>query len=196
LSVRSKRISSVTFATLKDPNKDESTDITGEKITGDGVILYGQNYKISIASYNFKLIWRTISKTDNVESLKALTVQGYEASLQLLQDVRSRDRPTENDNSEAQSWHITRLNTTKGPVFQDIEHLREKIGRGAYGTVYEAVDRTSGYKFAIKVVDLSGHDDVEAARAMLHREIKVMQRVKHVSPSNCYRFILNTDKYA
>jgi serine/threonine protein kinase len=77
---------------------------------------------------------------------------------------------------------MTRLNTTKDPIFQDIKHLREKIGRGAYGTVYEAVDRTSGYKFAIKVVDLSGQDDVEAARAILHREIKLMQQVKHVSP--------------
>jgi len=184
LSVRSKRISSVTFAVLEDPNKDESTgeNITGEKITGDGVILYGQNYKISIASYNFKLIWRTISKTDNAESLKALTVQGYETSQQLLQDVRSRDRPTENDDSEAQSWHITRLNTTKGPIFQDIKHLREEIGRGAYGTVYSAVDQTSGHKFAIKVVDLGGQGDIEAARAILHREIKVMQKVKHVSP--------------
>ncbi|KPM34269.1 hypothetical protein AK830_g12298 [Neonectria ditissima] len=153
--------------------------MTGENITGDGVIFYGQNYKISIASYNFELIWRAISKTDNAESLKALTVQGYETSPQLLQDVRSRDRPTESDNPEAQSWHITRLNTTKDPIFQDIEYLRVKIGQGAYGTVYEAVDRTSGYKFAIKVVNLSGQDDVEAPRAMPHREIEVMQRVKH-----------------
>lgn len=109
LSVRSKRISSVTFAVLEDSNDDESIGqnitgekINGEKITGDGVILYGQNYSISIASYNFELIWRTISrtisKTDNANSLKALAVQGYETSLQLLQDMRSRDRPTDNDN--------------------------------------------------------------------------------------------------
>ena len=66
---------------------------------------------ISIAAYRFKLIWRTISTTGNTASLKTLTVQGYEASLQLLKNVRSRDRPTEIDILEAQSWHITGLKT-------------------------------------------------------------------------------------
>jgi serine/threonine protein kinase len=126
------------------------------------------------------LIWRT----GKAESLKALAVQGYETSQQLLQDVRSRDRPTENDGLEAQSWHITRLNTRKGPLFQDIKHLRQEIGEGAFGKVYSAVDQTSGHRFAIKVVNLRAQPDVdiEKARAIFHREIKVMQRVKHVSP--------------
>ena len=64
------------FVVLKDPNKDKSTreDIIREKITRDSVILYRQNYKISIISYNFKLIQWTISKTNNIESLKALTI--------------------------------------------------------------------------------------------------------------------------
>jgi len=183
LSVRSKRISSVTFSVLVEPKKGNSIggNITGEEITGDGVMLYGQKYTISIASYNFNLIWRTDSKT-KAEYLKALAVQGYEASQQLVQNMRSRDRPTENDDSEAQSWHITRLNTSRGPIFQDIRQLREEIGCGAYGRVYSTIDQASGRKVAVKVVDLGSQGNIDAARAILHREIKVMQRLKHVRP--------------
>ncbi|USP82329.1 uncharacterized protein yc1106_09603 [Curvularia clavata] len=187
LSVRSKLVSSVTLAVLKDSDDDKiiGRNVTGEKIPGkvvigDGVILYGQNYKICIAAYEFDLIWRIISKTNNDEFLRALTIQGYETSQKLLQDVRSRDRPTENDFLEIQSWHITRLNTRKSPRIQDIKNLREKIGQGAYGTTYSAVDQTSGHSFAIKVVDLTRQGDIEAARAILHREIKVLQRMRHV----------------
>lgn len=46
LSVRSKRISSVTFAVLAEgPNQDcDEAELGQEQITGDGVILYGINY--------------------------------------------------------------------------------------------------------------------------------------------------------
>lgn len=190
LSVRSKQVSSVSFAMLRDPEKKSSTkrkgikeDTNGEKITEDGVILYRQNYKISITSYKFHLIWRTIlsNPTTNIESLKTLIIQGYQQSLQLLREVRSRDRLTENDDSEAQSWYIIRLNIVKSPVFNDIKYLRVRIGSGAYGTVFEAVDQSFGYKFVIKVVALDCYSDIEAARALLHREIKVMERIRYVS---------------
>ncbi|KAG8423877.1 hypothetical protein J3458_000726 [Metarhizium acridum] len=187
LSVRSKRISSVTFAVLEDgasngpgqpsPEGKEVLEgnATGRLITGDGVILYKQSYQISIALYEFKLFWLY----DNEETMKTLTIQDYQTSLQLLQDVRSRDRPTEIGNSEVLSWHITRLNTVKGSHFQDIAHIREVEGEGAFGTVYRAVDEISGHRFAIKVVKLDKFGDVDAARALLHREIKVLERLSH-----------------
>ncbi|KAL2256549.1 hypothetical protein VTK26DRAFT_1499 [Humicola hyalothermophila] len=177
LSVRSKRVSSVTFCVHGEAEAKE------EAITGDGVILYGQNYSICIGPYMFLLVWRTISSHHgrNVEGLKRLVMDCYESSKQRLRELRSRDRPTEVDASEALSWHITRLNTTKGPSFQDIPHLRTEIGGGAFGTVYAAVDQKSGHVFAIKVVDLTklNGSHIETARAWLHREIKIMGRVKH-----------------
>ncbi|KAM4065197.1 kinase [Hirsutella rhossiliensis] len=183
-----KRVSSVEFRILEEkhttgePVTGEAA--AGEAIVGDGVILYGQNYEIDIASYKFKLIWRKFSDVPatNIESLKALTNQGYQKSLQLVQHIRSRDRPTEYDVSEAQSWHITRLIASKRPLFQDIDHLRVLRAEGAFGKVYKAVDQISGQKFAIKVVKLkaSPSGDIETARALLHREIKIMERVKHV----------------
>ena len=179
LSVRSKRLSSVRFA-ISDSRDKKKLDkaALGEPISGDGVIAYSQNYEIAIASYHFELLWPS---NRSQEVLKAFVFQGYQTSLQQLQDVRSRDRPTENDNSEALSWHITRLNTARGPCFKDIPSLREFKGAGSFGTVFQAVDQTSGHNFAIKVVKLEDYGDIETARALLHREIKVMERLHHVS---------------
>lgn len=195
LSVRSKQISSVKFAVLKRDQdngqntqeasgkgspvqeEDPGSGDTGEQLTGDGVILYSQDYSISIASYDFQLLWLS----DDAVALKIRAVEGYRASSQQLQDVRSRDRPTEYDNSEALSWHITRLDTVKGTGFKDIPHLRDEIGKGSYGKVYKAIDQASGHIFAIKVVKLEEYGDIDAARALLHREIKMMERLHHVS---------------
>ncbi|KAJ8122992.1 hypothetical protein O1611_g9702 [Lasiodiplodia mahajangana] len=188
LSVRSKRVSSVTFAVLPDETEEPNDpgeqslaqeevvpNATAETITGDGVMLYKQNYTLSIASYHFKLLWLV----GDSEASKTLAVQGYQASLQQLQDVPSRDRPTEGDSSEALSWHITRLHTAKDGLFKDIPHIRTEIGQGGFGKVYIAVDQTSGHKFAIKVIKLKEYGNVDAARALVHREVKVMRDLRH-----------------
>ncbi|KJZ74769.1 hypothetical protein HIM_05886 [Hirsutella minnesotensis 3608] len=192
LSVRSKRPSSVELSILEEHGHDrKDVKEVKEVLTGDGVIVYGQNYSIKIASYRFRLFWRAVPSKEAtntciqgaayVDFFKALVIQGYQASQELVRDMRSRDRPTEFDVSEAQSWHITRLNTAKLPLFQDIEGLREYKAKGAFGQVFKAVDRSTGHLFAIKVVDLTIYQDgdIEAARALLHKEIKVMERVKH-----------------
>lgn len=72
LSVRSKYTASIKFSVKKEKkpgsrqkeNNTESNPKNGpeqeEEITGDGVILYGQNYKLTIASYTFNLVWREL----------------------------------------------------------------------------------------------------------------------------------------
>lgn len=195
LSVRSKRTSSVKFTVLKrdqgngqnaqeapgeeKPAQGEGpgSNDTGEQLTGDGVILYEQDYSISIASYDFDLLWLS----DGTGAVKTRALEGYRASLQQLKDIKSRDRPTEYDNSEAFSWHMTRLITAMGARFEDIPHLRKVIGEGSYGKVYEAIDQTSAHRFAIKVVNLEKYTNIDVARALIHREIKVMERLNHVS---------------
>ncbi|KAI1274628.1 kinase-like protein [Xylaria sp. FL0933] len=185
LSVRSKQSSSVRFAPIssQDGGEDEeeeetqgpqqrSGDTAEENIMGDGVILYGQDYKIFIASYEFKLRWWD-------KSAKTLALQGYRESLQRVQDIRSRDRPTEIDKSDALSWHMTRLNTAKASLFKDIPHLRERQGEGTYGIVYKGFDQASGNPFVIKVIKLEKYGNIEAARALVHREIKIMEKLHH-----------------
>lgn len=189
LSLRSKRILSVTFSVLNRLSGDDGDDGEQveevEQITGDGVITYGINYKISIASSTFKLVWRECSSKyqDNIEALKSLALAGYQDSKERFQDLASCERPTEYDNSEALSWHLTRLNTTKRPPFEEIESTREEMASGAFGCVYKVTDRVSGNKFAIKKIKLKpdGKGGIEKARASVHREVKIMQRLEHVS---------------
>lgn len=171
LSVRAKNRQSVTVAI---PEKRE-----GEAILGDCVILYGQNYRVDIASYQFNLVWRN-NEGIATDTLKELTIQGYEESLQRLQDVRSRDQPSGFDESELHSWHMTRLHTAKGPLIQEVKELRVFIGKGAFSQVYKTVDRASGNTFAVKMVDLRAHANPELARAAVHREIKALEGLKHV----------------
>ncbi|KAI0812806.1 hypothetical protein GGR55DRAFT_677134 [Xylaria sp. FL0064] len=105
LSVRSKRSSSVRFTAIRSQKEKAEEkqaprqgpgDTAEEHIIGDGVIIYGQNYKIFIASYEFHLLWWG-------KSAKTLALQGYREYLQRLQDVRSRDRPTEINKPDALS---------------------------------------------------------------------------------------------
>lgn len=177
LSARSKRASPVL---LRLREHDEEA-FEHDEVVGDGVLLYGQNYSIGIGSYRFGLIWRKIPNDGaNFELLKTLAIDNLHTSMRHLQTIRSRDRPTEYDESEYLSWHVTRLNTAKSAKFEDVEHLREHIGSGAFGEVYKAVDRQSGHNFAIKVIDLTTRGNTDAARALIHREIKLMQSLKHV----------------
>lgn len=128
----------------------QEANIARERITGQGVILYSQDYDITIANYNFNLIWKLGNSSEDAEFLKALAFQGYQESVHRLREVRSRDRPTEYDNTEVMSWHMTRLNTIKGTCFSDIPEYRSVKGSGAFGKVYAATDRVSGYNLQLK----------------------------------------------
>ncbi len=176
LSVRTKRASSVTVAPL--------TKIAGEgqAISGDCAIIYGQDYAVTIASYHFKLIWREIDGRDTTaESLKELTNAGYQESLLLLKNVRSRDLSIP-ETSTPNSWYMTRLQSSKAAVVAEVKGSRTLVGQGAFGKVFRAVDQTSGNYFAVKVVNLRDQGlKVELARAALHKEIKILERASHVS---------------
>jgi hypothetical protein len=176
LSVRIKRALSVTIALSKGGRQDE------QAIDGDCVILYSQNYDIKIASYLFTLIWRPTEGPDQIQALKNIAVKSYEHSMQQLKNVRSRDLLIP-ETSTAKSRYITRLQSSKAPLFTEVEGSRVLIGQGAFGKVCRAIDQTSGNYFAVKEVDLSAQTtvDPEKARAALHREIKIIETTSHVS---------------
>ena len=168
LSVRSKRSSQVIV---------QSIEGNADRVEGDCVLLYGQNYTIRIVHYEFQLIWRNAA---TVESLRALVAQEYRNSLQRLQFVRPRDLPTD-IGSELHTWHQTRLHTAKRILFREAEgEPRTLIGQGRFGDVFRAVDLESGNAIAVKVVRLSSYPNVELARVALHREIKALEKLKHV----------------
>jgi hypothetical protein len=167
LSVRSKYPSTVTVALA---GKAET-----EPIPGDCVIVYGQNYVAQISSYQFELIWRF-----SVKSAKKLAWRGYEESKLKLTHIRSRDLSEEQPADY--SWYHTRLQSAKDPVLREVREARVPIGNGAFGQVYKTADGTTANPFAVKVVDLKKHllkEDV--VRAALHREVKILEKLSHVS---------------
>ncbi|KAL8296120.1 hypothetical protein RB597_009420 [Gaeumannomyces tritici] len=186
LSVRSKALTSVTFGLVSPPGDPGTPENTMPVPTlGDGVIVYSRDHTVSIASYEFKLVWRTLSSTlgQNIALFKDLALQGYNSCLQRMAAFGSRDRPSDYDHTEAQSWHVTRLNTAKCQLFEEVKEARERLGgddSGAFGTVYKAVDKKTGNLFAIKVVKLEGDPlQIQTARAALHREVKNLERLNH-----------------
>lgn len=176
LSIRTKQVSSVSIAEAKERTEDK------QAVCGDCAMLYGQEYRIRIASYWFKLVWRPTQGTDRVQSLKDLATKGYEDAKQRLKHVKSSDVSIV-ESSTAHSWYMTRLQSAKAPLFTELKGCRVPIGKGGFGNVYKTIDQASGKYFAVKEVDLKGQGglDLELARAMLHREIKIMETVSHVS---------------
>lgn len=172
LSVRAKCASSVVVI----PVGVDGKPIARETVEGDCVLRYGQKYKIYIAGYIFRLVWRQTEPG----SLRALAIRDYEEALRQQANVRSRKLPTESD-SELHTWHNTRVQSARRNLFREADRkLRVKIGDGTFGAVYRTVDLESGNAFAVKVIKLDAYTDIEYARAAVHREVKNLQRADHV----------------
>ena len=66
-------------------------------------------------------------------------------------------------------------------MFKETKRLRKFIAGGEFGTVSKAIDRVSGHAFATKVIHLDKHQNIDAARALVHREVKIMRNLHHIS---------------
>lgn len=181
LSVRTKRVSTVTVAL---PNEN------GEQVSGDCALVYGQEYVITIASYVFKLVWRHVEgrAPARAEALRRFAVAGYKDSLERLKDVKSCDLSIP-ETSTPNSWYMTRLQSAKEPLVIEDPKIRIPVGSGAFGAVFKTVDKRSGNLFAVKLVDLNRESDKEEARARLHREIKILEGLSHVR--FCYSLLVH-----
>lgn len=176
LSVRTKQMSSVGVVVI--------TGDIEQTLTGDCAIIYGQGYRIRIATYEFGLVWNyhNLGNGNKVDFLRNLAVRGYEDSLERLKNVRSRDLSLP-ETSTPNSWYMTRLRSSKAPQVTEVAGYRTKIGRGAFGTVFKTMDLVSGNYFAVKEVELgrAGSANVELSRAAIHKEIKILESASHVS---------------
>ena len=149
-----------------------------ESVDGDCVLGYGTEYELEIGEYIFGLVWRS----EDPLFLRELTHREYAQALerQALVNAPSRFLPTEDD-SEALTWHNTRIHTIQRPLFREAKGAtRTRIGGGQFGEVYRAVDDQTGHPFAVKVILLHRYPDPEDARARAHQEAKALQRLKHV----------------
>ncbi|KAH6614529.1 kinase-like domain-containing protein [Chaetomium sp. MPI-SDFR-AT-0129] len=185
LSVRTKNPSSVRVAPDDPYAADDDDGSNGDLLEGDCAIIYGQKSHLHIASYRFTLCWRPLEGANPAESLRRLAMRGYQDSMQRLKDVRSRDQSLPEASSTANSWYMTRLRSSKAPLVREAANSRIVVGEGAFGKVFKTMDRASGNYFAVKMVELDKQDNVEGARASLHREIKILERLSHAHIIEC-----------
>lgn len=176
LSVRSKQLSTVKCGVVR-KHDDDGRNVT-EDVEGDCVIFYGQRYNVAIGPCRFDLCWRLGLSAKNLEDR---TLEGYRRSVERANLLRTRDQPTEQNLSELHSWHMTRFHTANKCRVEEERQKRTLIGKGAFGTVYQTVERSTGQPIAVKEIGLT--DDPDRAtllRAAIHREIKIMERLRHV----------------
>lgn len=66
--------------------------------------------------------------------------------------------------------------------------VRRRIGTGAYADVFEALDRKSQQRVALKLV--RSHSRTSPERSILEREFATLQRIRHPSLARCYELFL------
>ncbi|KAL8380931.1 hypothetical protein RB595_005296 [Gaeumannomyces hyphopodioides] len=149
-------------------------------------ITYGTEYTVWIASYEFKLVWQTLSGENqtNRELLMQLALKGYRIFEARLKRARSRDCPTEQAIQEAGSWHNTRFNTAKKRRLEDVVELRERLtgaDESAFGEIYKTVDIHTFTEFIVKKVPLDGRGlgTQYSQREAFHREVEMLEDLKH-----------------
>eukprot|EP00727_Mastigamoeba_balamuthi_P004402 m51a1_g13960 putative myosin light chain (392) ;mRNA; f:952637-954663 len=72
---------------------------------------------------------------------------------------------------------LIRARFTSNAKLEDKYDLREVIGCGATATVYRAVEKDSGLKVAVKVIEKAKQEPGQVA--LLEREIAVMKKLRH-----------------
>lgn len=152
-------------------------------VIGDCVLVYGQEYELTVSGYKFCLVWRATNKIIDTEYLKKLVWGGYKESKSRLKTVESRDYSEEQARSSGEQLkYHTRLVSARESKIRDVDSLRTLIGRGPFGEVFRSYDLKTGHAFAVKVVDLTkSGGDLNQARVGLHREVKILERLSHVS---------------
>lgn len=174
LSVRTLRPAAVKYCEM---NLGEQQWEDPETVEKDKVIFFGRSYRLFIGPYDFEVIWRT---EESVESLWTRATQGYTWSIEGAKKLPSYLRPTEPNELELQSWRCTRFRTDGQIGVEDIEAMPgvtpKEIGRGLSGVVYKVLN-TRGNYIAVKIF---GQKDRKDARAAVHKELKIVQGLKHV----------------
>ncbi|KAK8017163.1 hypothetical protein PG991_008239 [Apiospora marii] len=180
----------------------------GAKPPGDVVIEWAQDYRMTIASYEFLLVWYLTDETQ----AKLTAARGYEKSVYEVRQRPSNDRPTEYTIGFMDiPFHNTRLNT--GNYFRETGP-REILKRGSSGIVFktqglrnstdtkhsgarrggekqngrkrpeakETLEETEGSEIiclAVKVISVQSNHAL--SQAAVHTEANMMKRFDHAN---------------
>ncbi|KAL1877366.1 hypothetical protein VTK73DRAFT_8661 [Phialemonium thermophilum] len=181
VSVRANKASVKFSALVSRLDRPDRSDLPRPTL-GDGVILYTQDYRLSIAAYKFLLLWAR----DSEPLLRNIAFEGYRRALVLLKNIGARELlSAEDDDLETYTWPLERLQSAKKHIVKEIPGTRTFVGNGAFGKVFQAIDNGTGYRFAIKVVELEKYSDIRAARALMYQEMKILDSLRHEHIIEC-----------
>jgi len=85
----------------------------------------------------------------------------------------------DNTNEETRSFSKAKL--------EDHYFVRERIGKGAFSTVYEAIEKETGDKYAVKIINRK-----YIKQKLLDREIEIMTKIRHPNILFC-KAVYETD---
>jgi len=90
--------------------------------------------------------------------------------------VESTNKPESEENSGKKDDEESEVSVLTG--IEEYYDLGDEIGRGGFSIVYEATDKKTNEKVAVKCVQLTIQAD-EASMTALKREIRIMKKVNH-----------------
>jgi len=79
--------------------------------------------------------------------------------------------------SDRDTWVLRLRMVAKSRRMEDYYELRERLGSGKFSDVYSAIERETGYSWAIKMIEKKSLNDSE--REMLRSEIAIMKLLNH-----------------
>lgn len=79
--------------------------------------------------------------------------------------------------SDRDAWVLRLRMAAKSRRMEDYYELKERLGSGKFSDVYTAIERETGYSWAIKMIEKKNLNDSE--REMLRSEIAIMKLLNH-----------------
>lgn len=84
--------------------------------------------------------------------------------------------------AEIEKGFISRLRNNTNGLFEEFAWIKgELIGRGSFGSVYLALNVTTGEMLAVKQVVVSGSSDESEGLDALHKEVETMKDLDHLN---------------
>ncbi|KAI0562286.1 Protein kinase [Gracilaria domingensis] len=114
-------------------------------------------------------LWRS-----PVKELRSVEPQSQTFELRLDKVVISLRAET----PDAFARWVDALNRSAGTSFERFYRRERCIGRGHFSQVYQASDRSTGDKFAVKVIN-KDKNDMEKSKKFIRREVKVLSITDH-----------------
>lgn len=96
--------------------------------------------------------------------------------------IKNNDLSTNNSNAielRATNSIYTLLNKVR--IFDDYYEFRQKLGAGGAGTVFECVQKSSGKRFAVKVIDIRAYTNSSSDKQLKNiiREAEMLRSLRH-----------------